>query len=288
MRGIVLAGGYGTRLYPMTQFTNKHLLNVYDKPMIFYPISVLMIAGIKEILIITSSTYLNSYRQLLGDGSRYGCKFYYKTQDTPSGIPQALIIGEKFINNEDFCLILGDNFFYGNDLTDLLTKINFEDKKSIIFSYFVNEPEEFGVLKIKKNKFIDIIEKPKKFVSNYVVPGIYFYKPDAVKIAKNLKKSRRGEYEINDINRYYLKKNKLKIIEVGRGVIWFDVGSSFSNLNEVSNLIKAIQNRSGKNIACLEEIAFLKKYINKVQIKNIIKKIPNCNYKNYLNSLLIK
>ena len=287
MKGIVLAGGSGTRLFPITKAISKQLLPIYNKPMIYYPISTLMLSGIKDILIISTSEDIDRYRLLLGDGSNIGVKFSYKIQKRPEGIAQALVIGEDFIGEDDVCLILGDNIFYGKIIPKLLKKIYFEVKQnnySVIFGYDVNDPNRYGVVEFDENlKIKSLEEKPVNPKSNYAVVGLYFYKNDAIQIAKNILPSDRGELEINCVNQEFLNQDRLKI-EILDSVFWLDTGT-YDALSEASSFIKTVEKREGRKISCLEEIAYKYGYIDEVMIKNIIKKYNN-SYGEYLKSIL--
>ena len=287
MKGIVLAGGSGTRLFPITKAISKQLLPIYNKPMIYYPISTLMLSGIRDILIISTSEDIDRYRLLLGDGSDIGVKFSYKIQKRPEGIAQALVIGEDFIGEDDVCLILGDNIFYGKIIPKLLKKIYFEVKQnnySVIFGYDVNDPNRYGVVEFDENlKIKSLEEKPVNPKSNYAVVGLYFYKNDAIQIAKNILPSDRGELEINCVNQEFLNQDRLKI-EILDSVFWLDTGT-YDALSEASSFIKTVEKREGRKISCLEEIAYKYGYIDEVMIKNIIKKYNN-SYGEYLKSIL--
>lgn len=279
-KGIILAGGYGTRLYPITKCLSKHLIPIYDKPMIYYSLSTLMLAGIKDILIICTSSSENSYRELLGDGSNLGLSLQYKIQNTPRGLAEAFIIGEEFIGNSKVALILGDNLFYGQDFQKKLIKANRSNSASI-FSYNVNDPSRFGIVELnKKNNPLRIIEKPKFTKSNKAIVGLYFFNKDVVNIAKKVKPSFRGELEITDINNFYLKKKKINLIELGRGYSWFDTGT-YNSLIEASHFVKTIQERQGLMIGCPEEIAYNNKWVNKSVLKKNFTNIKNA-YAKYI------
>ena len=289
MKGIILAGGLGTRLYPATRVVSKQLLTIYDKPMIFYPISTLMLAGIKEILIISTPSDIPNFKKLLGTGEELGLRFSYKTQEKPEGLAQAFIIGKEFIADQDVCLILGDNIFYGNGLTELLLEAKnntVNNNEATIFGYYVDEPKRYGVVEFDKNqKVLSIIEKPNKPKSNYAVVGLYFYPNNVVKNVLKVKKSDRGEYEITSLNQLYMNNDKLKVEIMHRGFTWFDTGTHQSML-EASNFIATIENRQGLKVSCLEEIAFKKGFIDKLLLKKIIKYYKNSPYSSYLKKLL--
>jgi glucose-1-phosphate thymidylyltransferase len=287
MKGIILAGGKGSRLYPLTFAISKHLLPVYDKPMIYYPLSVLMLAGIKEILIISTPSDIVLYKKLLGDGSHIGIKIIYSIQNEPKGIAEAFLIGEKFIGKDEVALILGDNIFYGYGLIQLLEQKANIKKGAHIFSYFVNEPERYGIIETDKNgKIKNIKEKPNKPKSNYAITGLYFYDNKVINFAKTLKHSDRGELEITDLNKKYLEINELNVEHLGRGMVWLDTGTHESLLG-ASNLIQTVEQRQGLKIGCLEEIAYTKGYINKKQLLNLSKKFNN-QYGKYLISISTK
>jgi len=285
MKGIVLAGGSGTRLYPVTKGVSKQLVPIYDKPMIYYPISVLMLSDIREILIITTPEDQSSFQRLLGDGSELGLSFEYVVQPSPDGLAQAFILGEAFIGNDDVCLVLGDNIFYGYDLSELLiSAVENANKKSkpTVFGYYVNEPEHFGVAEFDDNgAVISLEEKPKQPKSNYAVTGLYYYPNDVVQKAKNVKPSARGELEITTVNQMYLQEDRLKVELLGRGFAWLDTGTHESLL-EASMFIETIEKRQGLKVACLEEIAFVKGYIQKEQLLELAVPLQKSQYGQYL------
>lgn len=282
MKGIILAGGSGTRLYPLTQIVSKQLLPIYDKPMIYYPLSVLMLAGIREILIISTPQDINKFEQMLGDGSKYGITLSYTVQPNPEGIAQAFIIAEEFIGNDNVALILGDNIFYGHGLTELLEKAVKKTRGATVFGYYVNDPERFGVVEFDSKKHvIDIMEKPKEPKSNYAVTGLYFYDKRVIEIAKNIKPSNRGELEITDINKEYLEMGELEVELLGRGYAWLDTGTHESLL-EAAQFIETIEKRQSLKVACLEEIAFKKKYITKQQLLKMANSVKENQYSRYL------
>ena len=282
MKGIILAGGSGTRLYPLTQIVSKQLLPIYDKPMIYYPLSVLMLAGIREILVISTPQDINKFEQVLGDGSKYGITLSYTVQPYPEGIAQAFIIAEEFIGNDNVALILGDNIFYGHGLTELLEKTVKKKRGATVFGYYVNDPERFGVVEFDSKKLvINIMEKPKEPKSNYAVTGLYFYDKRVIEIAKTIKPSSRGELEITDINKEYLKMGELEVELLGRGYAWLDTGTHESLL-EAAQFIETIEKRQSLKVACLEEIAFNKKYITKQQLLKIANSVKENQYSRYL------
>ncbi|WP_409200110.1 glucose-1-phosphate thymidylyltransferase RfbA [Methanobrevibacter sp. DSM 116169] len=285
MKGIVLAGGSGTRLYPITKAVSKQLLPLYDKPMIYYPISVLMLAGIKEILIISTPKDLPLYKDLLGDGSDFGISFSYAVQEKPNGLAEAFIVGEDFIGDDNVALILGDNIFHGHRFTEILEKSTKLEEGAIIFGYYTNNPEAFGVVEFDDNgNVISIEEKPEKPKSNYIVPGLYFYDNDVIEIAKNVKPSPRGEVEITSVNEEYLKRGKLKVELLGRGMAWLDTGTH-QGLLEAANFIETVQKRQSLYIACLEEIAYNKGYINKEKLLEEAEALKKTDYGQYLFNL---
>lgn len=287
MKGIILSGGMGTRLYPTTKVVSKQLLPVFNKPMIYYPLSTLMLAGIRDILIITTKHDLDNYKKLFGNGSRLGIKIDYLIQKKPRGLVDAFRIGSKFIGSDDVCLILGDNFFYGDGFIQLLKKskeIIKNKKNAVIFSFPVSNPSDYGIVNLKKNKIISIVEKPKNGRNKDAVVGLYFYPNEVIKLAKKIKPSKRGELEITDLNKIFLKLNRLSIQRMGRGYAWFDAGS-VDSLHEVSQFIRSIENRMGYKIGCIEEIALKNNWISKDIIKKINKKYLNSDYGKYLQGL---
>ncbi|MGC4130010.1 MAG: glucose-1-phosphate thymidylyltransferase RfbA [Bergeyella sp.] len=285
MKGIILAGGSGTRLYPLTIAVSKQLMPVYDKPMIYYPLSTLLLAGIHEILIITTPHDVESFKKLLGDGSQIGCKFEYKVQPSPDGLAQAFILGEEFIGDDSVALVLGDNIFYGTGLPQLLSSKT-DVKGGCVFAYQVSDPERYGVVEFDKNlKAVSIEEKPENPKSHFAVPGLYFYDNSVVEIAKNLKPSPRGELEITDVNKIYLEKGQLEVGVMSRGTAWLDTGT-FDSLHEASEFVKVLEKRQGFKISCIEEIAFKKGFINKEQLLEAAEKYGKSGYGEYLKKLV--
>ena len=284
MKGIILAGGSGTRLHPLTLAVSKQLMPVYNKPMIYYPLSVLMMAGISEILIISTPNDTPSFQRLLGDGKELGCKFSYAVQEIPNGLAQAFVIGEKFIGNDKVALVLGDNIFYGAGLGRLL-QANQNPDGGVVFAYHVSDPERYGVVEFdKEKKAISIEEKPNKPKSNYAVPGLYFYDNTVVQVAKNLKPSVRGEYEITDVNKHYLSIGKLKVGILDRGTAWLDTGT-FTSLMQASQFVQVIEERQGMRVGCIEEVAFRMGYIDKQQLHKIAEPLLKSGYGKYLLTL---
>lgn len=284
MKGIILAGGSGTRLHPLTLSVSKQLMPVYDKPMIYYPLSTLLQAGISEILIISTPHDLPAFKKLLGDGSQLGCRFEYAVQEVPNGLAQAFVIGETFIGDDDVALILGDNIFYGVGISNLLKRYN-KPNGGVIFAYHVSNPKRYGVVEFDSNqKAVSIEEKPENPKSNYAVPGLYFYDNDVVSIAKSIQPSARGEYEITDVNKEYLRRGKLKVGILDRGTAWLDTGT-FSSLMQAGQFVQVIEERQGLKIGCIEESAFRSGFINLEDLRNIAKPLIKSGYGEYLMEL---
>ena len=284
-KGIILAGGSGTRLYPLTLSISKQLMPIYDKPMIYYPLSMLMLSNIRDVLIISTPRDVNAFKELLGDGTKWGMNFTYAIQDKPRGLADAFIIGEEFIGDDDVAMVLGDNIFFGQSLTEKLEKVSNNHENATIFGYPVKDPRAYGGVEMDENhNAISIEEKPQEPKSNLCVPGLYFYPNDVVKIAKEIKPSARGEIEITSINEEYLKQKRLKVERLGRGLAWLDTGTH-ADLIEAANFIKTIENRQGMQVSCPEEIAFRKKWIDKEKLLEIIKPFLKTDYGKYLRDL---
>ncbi len=285
MKGIILAGGSGTRLRPLTLAVSKQLMPVYDKPMIYYPLSTLMLAGIKEILIISTPYDLPGFEKLLGDGSDIGCKFTYKEQVIPNGLAQAFVLGEEFIGDDKVALVLGDNIFYGANMSEVL-QANNDPNGGVVFAYHVSDPERYGVVEFDENqKAISIEEKPKNPKSNFAVPGLYFYDNSVVEIAKNLKPSARGEYEITDVNKIYLEQGNLEVATLSRGTAWLDTGT-FASLQQAGQFVQVLEERQGLKVGCIEEIAYKMGFIDAEKLREIAKPLYNSGYGKYLMDLV--
>ncbi len=282
MKGIILAGGSGTRLYPLTKSISKQLIPIYDKPMIYYPLSILMLAGIRDILVISDPQNISLYQNLLGNGHQFGINISFKVQPSPDGLPQAFLIGEDFIDNDRVCLILGDNIFYGHGLPKILHEAASNKNEAIVFGYYVNQPERYGVVDFdNENNVLGIEEKPKNPKSNFAITGLYFYPNDVIPKAKSLKPSARGELEITDLNKLYLEEHKLKVELLGRGIAWLDTGTHESLL-DASNFIQTIEKRQGLKISCIEEIAYKYGYISNEDLINLAKPLQKNQYGQYL------
>ncbi|PLX12289.1 MAG: glucose-1-phosphate thymidylyltransferase [Marinilabiliales bacterium] len=285
MKGIILAGGAGTRLHPLTKAVSKQLMPIYDKPMIYYPLSILMMAGIREILIISTPEDLPNFEKLFGDGHELGLSFSYKVQEVPNGLAQAFVLGEEFIGTDKVSLVLGDNIFYGSGLQKLLMENN-DPEGGVVFAYHVRDPERYGVVEFDDDfNALSIEEKPIKPKSSFAVPGLYFYDNSVVEVAKNIKPSARGEYEITDINKYYLERNELKVGLLSRGTAWLDTGT-FSSLNQASQFVEVLEARQGLKVGCIEEIAYKKGFISAQKLENLATPLLKSGYGDYLMNLL--
>lgn len=286
MKGIILAGGTGSRLFPITRAVSKQLLPVYDKPMIYYPLSVLMLAGIREILLITDKENMDSFKKVLGDGSDLGIYIDYAVQEKPRGLADAFIVGKTFIGSDNVALILGDNIFYGQGFSDALNMGAALKEGALIFGYYVNNPKEYGVVEFDEDgNVVSLEEKPSQPKSKYAIPGLYFYDNDVIEIAQNIKPSKRGEIEITSVNEEYLKRGKLKVSLLGRGLAWLDTGSA-TNLLQASNYVETVQSRQGLYIACLEEVAYRKGFIDRTQLENVAQKYKNTKYGEYILTIV--
>ena len=282
MKGIILAGGSGTRLYPITKAISKQIVPIYDKPMIYYPLSTLMLAGIKDILIISTPKDIYLYQALLGSGKDYGLKISYAIQESPNGLAEAFIIGESFIGNDNVCLVLGDNIFYARGFSEMLSKARNVEHGATIFGYYVNNPSDFGLVEFDKDwNVVSLEEKPEQPKSNYAIPGLYFYNNDVVEIAKNIQPSERGELEITSVNEEYMRRGKLKVELFGRGMAWLDTGT-YDGLLEASNFVHTLQKRTGLYVSCIEEIAYRKGYINREQLLKLAEPLMKSEYGKYL------
>jgi len=287
MKGIILAGGSGTRLYPITKGISKQIMPIYDKPMIYYPLSVLMLAGIKEILIITTPDDIDQFKKLMGDGSEIGCKFSYAVQVTPNGLAQAFVIGEDFIGKDKVALVLGDNIFDGSNLDKLLQSFN-NVKGAVVFAYKVSDPERYGVVEFdSENNVLSLEEKPKQPKSNYAVPGLYFYDNQVVEISKNIKPSKRGEYEITDVNKVYLERKQLQVGIMSRGTAWLDTGT-FDSLADATEFVRVVEKRLNRKVGCIEEIAYKMGFINKSQLLKLAEQYAKSGYGDYLRTVVNK
>ena len=288
MKGIILAGGSGTRLYPITKAISKQLMPIYDKPMVYYPLSILMMAGIRDVLVITTPSDRSQFERLLGDGSELGCNLKYAVQEVPNGLAQAFVIGAEFIGDDSVCLILGDNIFHGSGLVSLLQESAKIKNGARVFAYRVNDPQRYGVVEFDdKNKVLSIEEKPQNPKSNYAVPGLYFYDNHVVDIAKSIKRSARGEYDITTVNQVYLEQEALSVGVMGRGTAWLDTGT-FASLHDASDFVRVVEHRQGQKIGCIEEVAWRMKFISDAELLKIAKPLVKSGYGKYLENLLLK